>query len=214
MRRIDCSLLCLAMLWLTACAAHDFYSLASPDYPVERKRSGVVIVAVPRETEEGVALAAEARRLLTAELGTRWFNILDMEQLRQSSPTLEPTLDRLARQTLAGAPTDRTLGEELFRRYGLGQLLVVDVYRHEQYWGRETKITRVGVEARLVQLVEGRILWQGRSDPEYSGAPGHGFDAAARRAVHELVRVMNDELPRFKDTPYADWPVLEHFTPN
>jgi len=88
------------------------------------------------------------------------------------------------------------------------------VFRYEQYWGRLTKITRIGVEVRLLQIAEGRILWQGRYDPEVSGSAGYGFDAAARRVVRELVRVLSHGLPQLKDTPFADWPIVEHFTPN
>ncbi len=212
MRRIDCFLVCLPLLWLLGCAKSHI-ALEAPDYPVQRGRSAIVVVAVPREPE-GAALAGEAGRLVSAELATRWYNVLDPAQLRQVSPAVGPLLDRLARQALAGEPPDPVDSEELLQRYGVGQLLAVDLYRYEQYWGRETKITRVGVEARLILIGGGRILWRGRADPECSGAPGSGFDSATRRAVRELVQVMNHELPRFQDTPFADWPVLEYFTPN
>jgi hypothetical protein len=92
--------------------------------------------------------------------------------------------------------------------------LVVDVFRYEQHWGRETRITRVGVEGRLVQLVGGRTLWQARYDPEISDAPGRGYDAATRRAATELVRLLSEGWPRLQDTPAANWPVVEYFTPN
>jgi hypothetical protein len=75
-------------------------------------------------------------------------------------------------------------------------------------------ITRVGVEARLVQLASGRTLWQARFDPEGSGAPGRGYDAATRRAATELVRLLSDRWPQLKDTAVADWPVMEYLTPN
>jgi hypothetical protein len=70
------------------------------------------------------------------------------------------------------------------------------------------------MEARLIQLADGRTLWQGRTDPEVSGALGSGFDTAMRRAASELVRLLCDAWPRLEDTPMATWPVLEYFTQN
>lgn len=187
--------------------------VAGPDYLAERGRSGVLVVPGPRDPDS-VAAARDVGRLLAAELATRWFNVLDFDAVVMSSPDLEPLLLRMAAQTLAGQLVDREAAEALLRRHRVGQLLVLDVFRSEQYWGRVTKITRVGVEARLLELAEGRLLWQGRYAPEVSGSAGYGFDAATRRVVRELVRVLSNGRPELKDTPMADWPILEHFTPN
>ncbi len=187
--------------------------LADPEYPAQRVRSGILVVAGPRDPGSRAA-AREAARLLTTELASRWFNVVDLDLVLRASPDLAAHLIRMAEQALVGERVDPAVADRLFQRHGVGQLLVMDVFRYEQYWGRQTKITRVGVEARLVQVAEGRLLWQGRWDPELSGSPGHGFDAATRRAVRELVRSMTNGRTEFKDTPFADWPVLEYFAPN
>ena len=199
-----------ALLW--GCAS-GLSTVSGPDYLGERGRSGVLVVPGPRDPA-AVPAAAELGRLLSAELATRWFNVLDLEVVAKASPDLEPQVQRMAAQALTGQRVDREVADALLRRHGVGQLLVLDVFRYEQYWGRLTKITRVGVEVRLLQIAEGRILWQGRYDPEVSGSAGYGFDAAARRVVRELVRVLSNGRPQLKDTPFADWPIVEHFTPN
>jgi len=198
--------------FLTGCA-NNSYIFATSDYKVERRKSYILVLPCPRESAS-VPSARDAARLLTAELALRWFNVLDLDFIRQVSPGLEPALMRLAQQAVAGQLVDRGMADALFLAHGVRQLLVLDVFRYDQYWGRESKITRVGMEARLVHLDEGRTLWLGRHDPELSDSPGHGFDAATRRVVRELARFMTDELPEFRDTPFAKWPLLERWAPN
>lgn len=202
----------ILLAFLTGCARNSFV-LADPDYEIERARSSILVVPAPRDPASA-PIARDAARLFTAELASRWFNVLDFDFVRQVSPDLEPYLMRLAHQALAGQQVDRSMADTLFQRHGVGQLLVLDVFRYDQYWGQQTKITRVGMEARLVQIAESRTLWQGRHAPEMSGSPGHGFDTATRRVVRELVHFMTNEPPEFRDTPFAQWPILEHLAPN
>jgi hypothetical protein len=204
--------LCIALIFLAGCANGPSV-VASADFATERVRSGILVVPSPRDPAS-VPVAREAARLLAADLATRWFMVLDLDFVLKASPDIGPHLARISHQAMAGQLVDRQVAEVLFQRHGVGQLVVMDVFRYEQYWGRQSKITRVGVEARLVQIAAGRILWQGRYDPELSGSPGHALDAATRRVVRELVRVMTNGLPELKDTPVADWPLLEYFTPN
>lgn len=199
-------------LLVCGCAPAPFV-VADPSYRVERGQSWVLVVDLPREAE----LATPSRqvgRLVTMELGARWFNVLDRDLLVQAVPELGALLADAARQVVIGQRVSPECVDRLASRYGVGQLLVVDVFRYEQHWGRETRITRVGVEGRLVHLAEGRTLWQARYDPEISDAPGRGYDAATRRAASELVRLLSDGWPRLQDTPAANWPVVEYFTPN
>ena len=197
---------------LTGCGNGSFV-LPDPAYRAEQGSSWILVVDAPRQAD----LAAPTRqvgRLVASELSLRWFNVVDRDLFLQAHPDVGPSLSRAAHQVLIGEQVDSEVVERLFRRHGVGQLLVVDVFRHEQVWGREMRITRVGVEARLVQLVEGKTLWQARTDPEVSGALAGGFDVAARRAAGELVRLLSGAWPRFEDTPMANWPVLEYFTTN
>lgn len=205
--------LLLALAALSAGCANGGVGVSDPAYPAGRGSSWIVVAEAPRQAD----LAAPTRhvgRLVAAELSLRWFNVLDRELLVQAHPTLGPFLSRAAHQLLIGERVDPQIVEHLLHRHGVGQLLIVDVFRHEHVWGRETRIVRVGAEARLVDLSEGKTVWQGRTDPEISGGTGSGFDVAAQRAAGELVRLLSGARQRFADTPYATWPVLEYFTPN
>lgn len=203
----------LALGLLGAGCAGGTTVAARAEFRAERARSTILIVPGPRDPETAPA-GQEAARLLTRELAGRFFNVVDMEFVLGASPDLAPQVHRLAHQAVSGQLIDRGAADALYLRHGIGQLLVVDLFRYDQYWGRETKITRVGLDARLVHIPEGRILWHARSDPELSGSPGHGFEAATRRGVRELVRAMTGEWPEAKDTPLADLPIIEYFMPN
>jgi hypothetical protein len=203
----------LILLVVGGCSSQSPTILADPSYEAERGRSYLAVVAAPRQPALAVP-ADEARRLVANGLRNRWFNVLDVDALTTLDPGLAPLLQRAALDILAGKPVNKESVDRLARLHGVGQLLVVDVYQYDQYWGRETKITRVGVEARLVQLVDGRTLWEGRNDPELSGAPGTGYDAATRQAAQELVRVLLNEQPRWRELPMMNWPVINDLAPN
>jgi len=212
MLRTKCGSAVLLALLLAGCADRSFV-LRDATYRAERSASWVVVVESPR----GSDLAAPTKtvgRLVANELSLHWFNVVDRDLLLQADPELGPRLRRAAQQASLGQRVEPEVVERLSRDHGVGQLLIVDVFRYEQFWGRETRITRVGVEGRLVQLQDNRILWQGRADPDAVGLPGGGFEAAAHRAAGELVRLMSGGLPRLEDTPLATWPVLEYLVPN
>jgi len=203
----------LVLASLAAGCANQTTMAARPEYPLERSRSAILVTPGGRDLD-AVPSSREAAGLMARALGSRFFNVLAFDAVVQASPDLAKPLARVARQVLAGQLIDRDVADILFQRHGVGQLLVLEVFRAEQYWGRETKIARVGMDARLVLLADGRTLWQGRADPELSGSPGHAMDAATGRVVRELVRALAGGLPEFKDTPLADLPVLEYLTPN
>ncbi len=213
MRCADVLVACVLMPLAVSCVWPQATMMADPAYRVERGRSYVAVIAAPREPGL-TGPVEEARQLVASGLRGRWFNVVDLEALLTLDPGLGVLLRRAALETLAGKPVERPVADSLGRLHGIGQILVVDVYRFDQYWGRETKLTRVGVEARLVHLADGRTLWEGRHDPEISGAPGKGYDTATRRAAEELVRLLVNELPRFRDLPVASWPVVDDLAPN
>jgi hypothetical protein len=207
-------LLGLGLALLAGCAGPPrAFVIADPDYASERARSTILVLPGPR-VAGAPGIARAAAHTLAAELGSRWFNVVEVDHLLRSNPALEAPLGRAALQALNGEPIDQGLAERLLTGYGIGQLMVVDVYQYEQYWGRQTKITRVGMEARLVQIPRGRILWQGRYDPELSGYAGHGYEAATQRAVRELVRALTGGPAVAADYTDWNWPVVEYFEPN
>ena len=207
-RRLAGALALWAGLGLSGCAPSAFV-LADPSLGAERGRSQILVVPAEREPENA-AIVREAARLLAAELGSRWFNVLDPGWEASS-----PALLRTARQLLTGARAEPAVVAGLAGR-GIGQLLLVDLYAVEQAWGRRAKRTRVGLDVRLVQLQEGRVLWQGRYAPELS-APGDGVATALRRSVQELARRLGGGPRQFRDTAAADWmaeqPLLEYLAP-
>jgi len=205
-------LLAALALLLGACAPGPFVA-ADREVQTARARSQILVVPLARQGQDGER-ARWAARLLAEELSQCWVNVLELTLVEQSSPRLVPPVLRLARQAAAGERLDPRAGEELLRRHGVGQLLVVELYRTDQFWGRHAKTTQVGLDARLLTLGDGRILWQGRHAPEVSDAPGHGFDTATRRAVHELVGRLAERRWEWRDLPIADWPVLEYLAPN
>ena len=50
--------------------------------------------------------------------------------------------------------------------------------------------------------------------PPFRGGRRPSGLSGGRRGVRELVRAMTGELPDVKDTPLANWPIIEHFMPN
>jgi hypothetical protein len=201
-----------ATLVLAGCARPNV--LVDPHYAVERGRSAVVVVPAQRDGEEAGAVS-QAASLLAQELGSRWFNVVALEHLVRDNPESLEQLRTLARHALSGRPLDRALSAALYERHWIGQVLIVDLFRYEQIWGRLTKITRVGIEARLVLLEDGRVLWRGRYAPEVGEAAGHSFAAATRQAVQGLVRALRQEWPDWREVPLAaDLPVLEYLAPN
>jgi hypothetical protein len=116
-------------LLLVSCAPTPFL-VADPAYRTDRGQSWVVVVDVPREP----AMASPSRqvgRLVTTELGTTWFNVLDRDLLVQSAPELGAVLGEAARQVAVGHRVSLEIVERLAHPHGVGQLLVVDVFRHE-----------------------------------------------------------------------------------
>ena len=152
-------------------------------------------------------------RRVSAELAIRWFNLVDRDLLLLRSPDLVVGLTRTVPILQSGGAAPSDLVDRLALAYGVGQVLLVDVFEHEQVWGREARVTRVGVEARLIRLTDGHTLWEGRCIPEVVGARGSGFEATEERAARDIVRLLQNEWPKLAETPVATWPVLEYVIP-
>jgi len=205
--------LCVVLLWsaLAGCAPARFVA-PDPDYLAERNRSRVVVLESSRSGDLSGAGRRVARRV-SAELALRWFNHVDRELLLLQSPDLDAALTRAVPILQNGGAAPSDVVEPLAHAYGVGQALLVDVFRHEQVWGREARVTRVGVVARLIRLADGHTLWEGRCSPEVVGARGSGVEATEERAARELVRLLQGEKTPLGETPIATWPVLEYVIP-
>jgi len=69
---------------------------------------------------------------------------------------------------------------------GVRRALVVNVYGVDQHWEGTARVTRVGVEARLIALPSGVVLWGGKIAPGSAGTAGWSFEHATRIAVRKL----------------------------
>lgn len=69
---------------------------------------------------------------------------------------------------------------------GVRRALVVNLYGVDQHWDGTTRVTRVGVEARLIALPSGVQLWAGKIAPGSAGTAGWSFEYATRIAVRKL----------------------------
>jgi len=189
--------------------------VADPELPAERARSYILVLPVIRDAENA-AQAEAAAALVAAEAGARWFNILEEGRVARDQ-TGRAALRGAAADLLAGGRADPGMVPALAAQ-GVGMLLLVDVLGAEQYWGRHAKATRVGLEARLVQAADGRVLWQGRHGPELTGFPGHAVAVATRRAAAELVRRLTGGSPSLLAPAavdrLAEQPLLERWAPN
>ena len=196
---------------LAGCAPARF-AAPDPDYPAERNRSRVVVLESSRSGDMSGPTRRVARRV-SAELALRWFNLVDRDLLLLRSPDLDVDLTRTVPTLQSGGAPPADLVARLADTSGVGQVLLVDVFQHEQVWGREARVTRVGVVARLIRLADGHTLWEGRCSPEVVGARGSGVEATEERAARELVRLLQGEKTPLGETPIATWPVLEYVIP-
>jgi hypothetical protein len=64
--------------------------------------------------------------------------------------------------------------------------LVVSVFGVDQHWEGTARVTRVGVEARLISLPSGDLLWAESLVPASAGMTGWSFEHATRIAVRKL----------------------------
>jgi hypothetical protein len=69
---------------------------------------------------------------------------------------------------------------------GVRRALVVNLYGVDQHWEGTARVTRVGVEARLIALPSGVLLWAGKIAPGSAGTAGWSFEYATRIAVRRL----------------------------
>lgn len=69
---------------------------------------------------------------------------------------------------------------------GVRRALVVNLNGVDQHWDGTARVTRVGVEARLIALPSGTLLWAWKTAPGSAGTAGWSFEYAVRVAVRKL----------------------------
>lgn len=160
--------------------------------PVVIPREGRTVVLPALASVEDRPLVEEVARLLVLELsragidargpdwmreetrsrgwdsrGDHWLSIRD-----STLNTQHPTLDT---------------GAIDWEALGIRRAIVVNLYGVDQHWDGTARVTRVGVEARLIALPSGALLWAGKVAPASAGTAGWSFERATRIAVQRLV---------------------------
>ncbi len=159
----------------------------------DRLETGAAVLVLPVWSDEANrAVAERMARLLAQELGARWGNVKSHDWLRETGAwtvTGDGQTGGARLQSLVASLQSPPSGEGL----AVGTVVVVEVSLYEQYWERLTKITRVGLEARLIHPSTGHPLWGGRYDVQVKGHPGRAFDDATRLAISGLAEALDRE---------------------
>jgi hypothetical protein len=66
-------------------------------------------------------------------------------------------------------------------------LVVTEVTTYEQVWGKYSKFTRVGVEARAFDVAGGGVVWRLQRGVEVEDLRGRAFEYATESAVSSLL---------------------------
>lgn len=160
--------------------------------PVVIPREGrTVVIPAPAPTEDRPLVEAVAR-LFVLELSHSGIDVRGLDWLQEEARTRgwdwhsgqwpgisDPTPD-------ARRQTSETGGID-WEALGVRRVMVVNLYGVDQYWEGTARVTRVGVEARLIALPSGALLWAGKIAPGSAETAGWSFERATRIAVRRLV---------------------------
>lgn len=155
------------------------------------RQSPVVVIPAPSSTEDRL-LAEGVARLFVLELSSSGMDVRGLDWLREEARsrgwdlTLAPLTEWMAQAGERSWLASSRLGGIDWQTLGVSRVLIVGVFGVEQHWEGPVKVTRVGVEARLIALPTGEPLWAGRIAPASAGTTGWSFEYAARAAVRKL----------------------------
>lgn len=183
----------LSVGWVLAGCAAKHPAPIAPSV-IMLRQSPVVVIPAPSSTEDKL-LTEGVARLFVLELSGSGMDARGLDWLREEArsrgwdSTLAPLTEWMAQAGEGGerswlAPSH--LGGIDWQALGVSRVLIVGVFGVEQHWEGPVKVTRVGVEARLIALPTGEPLWAGRIAPASAGTTGWSFEYAARAAVRKL----------------------------
>lgn len=159
--------------------------------PVVIPREGRTVVLPALASVEDRPLAEEVARLFVLELSRAGIDVRGPAWVRDEARLRG--WDWPADQRLSSG--DSTLSTHHFTletsgvdwgALGVGQAMMVNLYGVDQHWEGTARVTRVGVEARLIALPSGALLWAGKIAPGSAGTAGWSFERATRIAVRKL----------------------------
>lgn len=158
------------------------------------RQSPVVVIPAPSSTEDR-PLADGVARLFVLELSGSGMDVRGLDWLREEARSrgwdarLGPLTEWMAELREGAERSGPALGRVEgidWQALGVSRVLIVGVFGVEQHWEGTARVTRVGVEARLIAVPTGEPLWVGRIAPASAGTTGWSFEYAARAAVRKL----------------------------
>jgi RNA polymerase sigma factor for flagellar operon FliA len=169
---------------LAGCAAP---SSPASHHSIVIPRHGRVVVIPRSASVEDRPLAEAVARLFVLEMSGSRTEVEGLDWLREQARSRgwDVPLGSLVEDV---ALPDRDARPPLIDWGALGvtSVLVVSVFGVDQYWEETARVTRVGVEARLISLPSGDLLWAGSVVPASAGMTGWSFEHATRVAVRKL----------------------------
>lgn len=190
MRRI--AMMAWLLLLLAGCA-----TTRPEDEALERlRRSPQILVLPAADSPADKPTAEKVARLLAAEVNTRWGNARSAESvLAPGDGAAAARLEALAADLLARRRPSPEAANFLAEGFGIDKVLLADVYLADMSWSRTGRLVRMGVGGRLVHLMSGDVLWQGRAEVDVADRPGYAFDHAARSVARQLSGALTGVKP-------------------
>lgn len=155
--------------------------------PVVIPREGRIVVIPALAPVEDRPLVEAVARLFVLELSRSGIEIRGWEWVREEARARgwDTSLSSLTEEALLRKGETKPAAVD-WEVLGVRRALVVNVYGVDQHWVGTARATRVGVEARLIALPSGVLLWAGKIAPGSAGTAGWSFEHATRLAVQRL----------------------------
>lgn len=160
--------------------------------PVVISREGRTAVLPARVSVEDRPLVEEVARLFVLELSHAGIDTRGPDWVREEArsrgwdwrggrwPQISDSIPDAQQSTVE-------MGGVNWEALGVRRIMMVNLYGVDQHWEGTVRVTRVGVEARLIALPSGTLLWAGKIAPGSAGTVGWSFEHATRIAVRRLV---------------------------
>lgn len=177
--------------FLTECTDNIFI-FRHPDFDKWKPYGKILIIPVIREHENRKIYEYIARQF-SNELNDKWGNVINYDTflLEITKKGLTYAVEELANKIVNMVNIDEENIRLLRDEFHINSIIVTDLYFYEQYWGKVTKITRVGLEIKVIQLFTGNILFSARYSPEIRSFNEKGFNYATRKVISRIVNEMS-----------------------
>lgn len=160
--------------------------------PVVIPRDGRTVVLPAPASVEDRPLVEEVARLFVLELSHAGIDVRGPDWVREEARSRGwdwrgDQWPQIIDSTLDPRHSTPDTGGVNWDVLGVRRVIVVDLHGVDQHWDGTARVTRVGIEARLIALPSGAVLWAGKIAPGSAGTAGWSFERATRIAVQKLV---------------------------